>query len=136
MVGEPLETRGPQIPSRPNATSVTRGRRGALEKLALVELASISLFGYYISWKYLDGTEITSYNGNMFGKADTKRRRMDWEVMERDALSTPGMTFQEAAQKYEAVYNIMKIHASPKAGNWLERRHNNCKKLHTRMTSA
>jgi len=53
----------------------------------------------------------------MSGKADTKRRRIEWEVIERDVLSTPGMTFQEAAQKHEAVYNIMKVHANPKAGN-------------------
>ena len=72
----------------------------------------------------------------MLQTTNTKPRRIDWEVIERDVLSTPGMTFQEAAQKYEAVYNIMKVHAGPKAGNWLERRHNNCKKLHTGMTSA
>ena len=51
-----------------------------------------------------------------------KDGRIDWEAIERDVLTTPGMTLTECSEKWGVAYKTMKRHGGTSTGNWINRR--------------
>ncbi len=52
----------------------------------------------------------------MSAKRSNAPSRLPWEMIKRDVVSTPGMTLEEAAQKYDVTYETMRFHGGPKSG--------------------
>lgn len=55
--------------------------------------------------------------------------RLDWDMVARDVVRTPGMTLYDAAEKYGVAYETMRIHGGPKSGNWLAQQKRNTAEL-------
>lgn len=77
----------------------------------------------------IDTNSVPPHNGHMAGNGGSKRGRIDWGVVERDVLTTPGMTLSDAAEKWDVSYRTLKTHGGPKYGNWIARRHQRMQEL-------
>ncbi|MFC2105468.1 hypothetical protein ACFLS0_01805 [Candidatus Bipolaricaulota bacterium] len=65
----------------------------------------------------------------MSAKRSNAPSRLDWEMIERDVVNTPGMTLDKAAEKYDVTYETMRSHGGSKAGNWLTEQKRNTAEL-------
>lgn len=65
----------------------------------------------------------------MAGKSDIREGSIDWGMVEADFLSTPGMSLQDCASKYDIHYVTITKHGGAKAGNWIQRRDNRLKSI-------
>jgi len=45
--------------------------------------------------------------------------RLNWEMVRRDVVNTPGMSLNDAAKKYGVTYETMRSRGGPSAGNWI-----------------
>jgi len=45
--------------------------------------------------------------------------RLNWEMIRRDVVNMPGMSLDDAAEKYGVTYETMRSHGGPNAGNWI-----------------
>lgn len=65
----------------------------------------------------------------MVGNNKRGKGHIDWELIEKDVLTTPGMTLKDAADKYEVAYRTVTIHGGPIHGNWIALRQRHLKDL-------
>ena len=77
----------------------------------------------------IDWTSVPPYAGHMAETGSRPKRRIDWEVIERDVLTTPGMTLSDAAEKWDVSYRTLKTHGGAKYGNWIARRRERMREL-------
>ncbi len=57
----------------------------------------------------------------MAGNANSRRRRIDWEVIERWVVTTPRATLSAAAGKFDVSIRSVIRHGSGNAGQWIEK---------------
>lgn len=65
----------------------------------------------------------------MGGNGSTREGPIDWEVIERDVLMSPGMTLKDAAEKHDVSYRSVQMRGGPTKGNWIALRHQKLRNL-------